>query len=286
MLFWSGNWVLGRAIRADMPPISLSFWRWVLALICLLPWAWRPVRADLPELRRHWPLLCLLGILGGACNNAMTYVALTMTTATNAVLLGSSNPIMIIALSWALFGKRMRALEWSGVAISLAGVLILVAHGELQTLLELRPNKGDIWVLVGMLTWALYTVLLNRRPVSLHPFSFMAAIGFTGLLALAPFYAWEVASGKTFEPGPHSLAAIAYAGIFAALLGFMFWNRAVAVVGGNTAGMFMNLMPAMGTLLAILFLGEQPHLFQLVGILLILGGVALTTRQQRSLQPS
>ena len=286
MLFWSGNWVLGRAIRADMPPISLSFWRWVLALVCLLPWAWRPVRADLQELRRHWRLLCVLGILGGACNNAMTYVALTMTTATNAVLLGSSNPIMIIALSWALFGKRLKALEWAGVVISLAGVLILVAHGELQTLLELRPNKGDIWVLVGMLTWALYTVLLNRRPVSLHPYSFMAAIGFTGLLALAPFYIWEIASGKTFQPGPHSLAAIAYAGIFAALLGFMFWNRAVVVVGGNTAGLFMNLMPAMGTVLAILFLGEQPHLFQLIGILLILGGVTLTTRQQRAQQPS
>lgn len=262
-----------------MPPVAFTFWRWVLALACLLPWVWRRLRTDYRELRRHWRLLFLFGILAGACNNAMNYVAMTMTTATNGVLLSSSGPIMIVGLSWAILGRRLRALEWAGVVISLAGVLTIVAHGELRTLLELRLNWGDLWVLAGMFNWALYTVLLTRRPASLHPLSFLAAVGGTGLLALTPFYAWELARGGTFQAGPAALAAIAYAAIFPSLLGFIFWNRAVAVVGGNTAGQFMNLMPAMGTLMAIFFLGEQPHLFQLIGILLILGGLTLASKQ-------
>ena len=285
VLFWSGNWVVGRGIRADVPPIALSFWRWTLALLCLLPWAWRPLLAQRRELLRHWRLLTLLGVLGGACHNAMTYFGLTMTTATNGVLLASATPIMIIALSWALFGKRLQALEWVGVLVSLAGVLVIVAHGDLASLLKLTVNKGDLWVLLAMLTWALYTVLLTRRPAGLHPYAFLAVICFTGLVALAPFYAWEVAGGALINPSQGALLAIAYAGVFPALLGFIFWNRAVAAVGSNSAGLFMNLMPAMGTLLAILFLGEQPHLFHLAGILLILGGVTLTTRQHPGLSP-
>jgi len=278
--------VVGRGIRADVPPIALSFWRWALALVCMLPWAWRSVRAQRRELLQHWRLLCVLGILGGACHNAINYVAMTMTTATNGVLLASATPIIIIALSWALFRKRLKAIEWGGVIVSLVGVLTIVVHGELQRVLDLRPNWGDLLVLAGDLSWALYTVLLMRRPAALHPFSFLAAICCAGLLALAPFYAWEIASGRTFQPSQSAVAAIAYAGIFPALLGFIFWNRAVAVVGSNTAGLFINLLPAMGTLLAIIFLGEQPRLFQLTGILLILGGVTLTTREHRGLKPS
>ncbi len=281
MLFWSGNWVVGRGIRADVPPIALSFWRWSIALLCLLPWAWRPLLAQRRDLVRHWRLLTLLGILGGACHNAMTYLGLSLTTATNGVLLASATPIMIIALSWALFGKRLRLLEWAGVAISLAGVLIIVVHGELDRLLALRLNSGDLWVLAAMLSWALYTVLLTRRPAALHPFAFLAVICATGLIALAPFYAWEIAGGQLIQPNRNAFVAIVYAGIFPALLGFIFWNRAVAEVGSNTAGLFMNLMPALGTLLAIVFLAEEPRLFHLAGIVLILGGVTLTTRQRR-----
>jgi len=171
VLFWAGNWVVGRAIRADLPPIALSFWRGAVALICVLPWAWQPLRTQRHLLRQHWRVLCLLGILGSACNTAMGYIGLSMTTATNAVLLGSTTPIMIIALSWALLGKRLQALEWLGVLISLVGVLVIVAHGDPQALLDLRLNRGDLWVLASLLSWALYTVLLIRRPASLHPFS-------------------------------------------------------------------------------------------------------------------
>ena len=280
MLFWSGNWVVGRGIRGDVPPIALSFWRWSLALLCLLPWAWRPLLAQRQDLARHWRLLAALGVAGGACHNAMTYLGLSLTTATNGVLLASATPIMIIALSWALFGKRLGLLAWSGVVLSLAGIVTIVARGDLASLLALGLNRGDVWVLAAMLSWALYTVLLTRRPAALHPYAFLAVICMTGLLGLAPFYAWEIASGQLIRPSAEAYWAILYAGIFPALLGFIFWNRAVAELGSNTACLFMNLMPAIGTLMAIAFLGEEPRLFHLIGIVLILSGVALSTQQK------
>ncbi|MEW5890781.1 MAG: DMT family transporter [Pseudomonadota bacterium] len=278
VLFWSGNWVVGRGIRADVPPIALSFWRWVIAFVCLLPVAWPHVRRQWRTLLRQWKVLAALGLFGGACHNALTYIGLTHTTATNGVLLASATPIMIIGLSWALLGKRLRRLEGIGVTVSFSGILVIVSHGEWARLLELRPNVGDLWVLAAMLFWALYTVLLAWRPPGLHPYSFLAAISLVGLAALAPFYGWEMAAGRLIVPGVHAFAAIAYAGIFPALLGFIFWNRAVAEVGGNKAGLFMHLMPAFGTLLSVIFLGERPYLFHFAGIALILAGIYLTAR--------
>jgi len=224
-----------------------------------------------------------VGLCGGACHNALTYVGLSLTTATNGALLASATPIMIIALSWALLGKRLRFGEWLGVMVSLIGILALVSHGDLSLLTELRPNAGDLWVLAAMLSWALYTVLLAWRPEELHPLAFLAAICVAGLLGLAPFYAWEIAGGQVIHPSLAAYSAMAYAGLFPALLGFIFWNKAVAEVGSNKAGLFMNLMPAFGTLLSILFLGERPGLYHLVGILLILSGVYLTTSQRQRL---
>lgn len=280
VLFWSGNWVVGRGIRADVPPIALSFWRWTIAFVCLMPLAWPHVRRQLPILVRQWKVLAVLGFFGGACHNALTYIGLNHTTATNGALLASATPIMIIGLSWGLLGKRLRTLQGIGVLISLAGVLTIISHGEMSRLLELRPNVGDLWLLAAMLFWALYTVLLAWRPPGLHPYSFLAGISLMGLLALLPFYIWEIHSGRLIVPTLAAFGAMGYAGIFPALLGFIFWNKAVAEVGGNKAGLFMHLMPAFGTILAVIFLGERPYAYHAAGIALILAGIYLTARAQ------
>lgn len=279
-LFWAGNWVVGRGIRGDVPPIALSFWRWTIAFVLLLPLAWRDVRAQREVLLSNWRILAVLGVFGGACHNALTYVGLSLTTATNGLLLASATPVMIVALSWVFLGKRLHPRETVGIAISLAGVLAIILEGDFGRLAQLRANPGDLWVLAAMLAWAIYTVLLYRRPDGLHPYAFLAAITATGLLALAPFYAWEIASGRLIVPSLPAFGAMAYAGIFPALLGFVFWNRAVAEVGANRAGLFMHLMPAFGIVLSVIFLGERPALHHGAGIALIFSGIYLTTRPQ------
>ncbi|GAB4169328.1 MAG: DMT family transporter [Rhodocyclaceae bacterium] len=277
-LFWAGNWVVGRGIRADVPPIALSFWRWAIAFVLLAPFAWPHVRAQRAALLRHWRVLAVLGVTGGACHNALTYTGLAYTSATNGVLLASATPIMIIALSRLILGRRVRPMEWVGVIVSSCGILAIVSAGDPGRLAALRANPGDLWVLVAMLSWALYTVLLFWRPAGVHPYAFLAAITFFGLLGLLPFYGWEIASGRLIVPGWAAAGAIGYAGVFPALIGFVFWNRAVAEVGANRAGVFMHLMPPFGILLSMIFLDEQPAAYHAAGIALIFGGIFLATR--------
>ena len=285
-LFWSGNWVVGRAIRGDVPPIALSFWRWVLALLLFMPLAWPHLREGWPLVKQHWKRLFMLGALGTGMYNALAYVGLTYTTATNGVLLNSFCPIIIIGLAWAFFGKRLSAVEGAGVATSLFGVMVIVMRGDASVLLHLQLNVGDLWVLASVASWAAYTCLLVGRPAGLNNWVFLVALAAIGLVLIAPVYMWELASGRAIHWAPVSFAAIAYTGVFPAFLGYIFWNRGVAEVGPNRAGLFMHLMPVFGVILSMIFLGERPAWYHLLGIGLIVGGIALTVRSRPTLQPS
>ncbi|MEC5384719.1 DMT family transporter [Uliginosibacterium sp. H3] len=279
VLFWSGNWVVGRGFRGDVPPVALAFWRWAIAFVCVLPFAW-PYRAQLkPALRDHWRILGVLGLLGITGYNTLAYVGLQTTTATNGVLLNSFIPIVIIALSWAFFAQRLVWREGLGIAVSLVGVSVIVAHGELARLAALSFNPGDLWIMASVLVWAAYTVLLRFRPPELHAMALLCLLTGIGLLGLAPFYAWELAQGRLIHATPAALAGMAYTGIFPAFLGYVFWNRAVAQVGGALAGLFIHIMPVATPLLAAIFLGEAPHLYHFVGMALILGGIVVASRR-------
>lgn len=276
-LFWSGNMVVGRAIRGEVPPFALAFWRWVLALLLTLPLA-------LPHLRRQWPLLrdswrsvVVLGLLGVGSYNTLAYIALQYTDATNASLLNSFIPVATIALSWAFLDKPLRPIEWLGVAISLAGVLTIVSRGTLATLLALTPNVGDLWMILAVFAWAFYTIGLQWRPAGVHPMLLLAAFTCVGLLALAPAYLWEMAQGRHIVPTPGAITSIVYIGTLPSFVGYIFYNRAVGEVGASKASLFIHLMPVFGTLLATLFLGEVPRVFHFVGISLIFLGIYLTT---------
>ncbi|MDB5801687.1 MAG: EamA/RhaT family transporter [Rhodocyclales bacterium] len=279
VLFWSGNWVVGRGFRGDVPPVALSFWRWVIAFVCVCPFAW-PYRSQLlPALRGHWRILVVLGLFGIAGYNTLAYVGLQTTTATNGVLLNSFIPLVIIGLSWAIFGQRLVWREGLGIAVSLAGVTVIVAHGEFARLATLSFNHGDLWIMASVLVWAAYTVLLRFRPQALHPMALLCLLTAIGILGLAPLYAWELAQGRLIHATPQAMAGMAYTGIFPAFLGYVFWNRAVAQVGGAVAGLFIHIMPVATPLLAALFLHETPSLYHLAGMALIFGGILIATRR-------
>jgi drug/metabolite transporter (DMT)-like permease len=276
-LFWSGNMVIGRAIRDQVPPLSLAFWRWAIALALVLPLALPHLREQWPRLRQSWPAVCMLGLLGVGGYNTLAYIGLQYTPATNAVLLNSFIPIATITLSWIFLGKHLHGVEWLGVLLSFIGVATIVARGDFDSLAQLTLNIGDLWMLTAVFTWALYTIGLQWRPAGVNPMLLLAALTLVGLLALAPGYAWEIAQGRTIQVSPGSLAAIAYTGIFPGFLGYVFYNRAVAEVGASKASLFIHLMPVFGTLLSAIFLDEIPQRYHYLGIGLIFTGIYLTT---------
>lgn len=278
-LFWSGNMVVGRGVTDQVPPIALAFWRWVISLLCVLPFAWPHWRSQWPLLRTHWKPVVLLGILSVAGYNTFAYIALQYTTATNAAMLNSFIPIATIAVAFAWLGKRITVLEGLGVLVSLTGVLLIVAKGSLATLQTLQFNAGDLWMLVAVITWGLYTAGLQRRPPGVHPMLLLAAFIVVGLVVLAPFYIWEILAGRHITVSAGSISALLYIGIVPSFIGYVFYNAGVAAVGPNRAALFIHLMPVFGTLLAVMFLGERPHLYHFIGVGLIFGGIFLTMRR-------
>ena len=279
VLFWSGNMVIGRGIRADIPPLALAFWRWAIAFIFVLPLALPHLKQQGPLLLKGWKTVAFLGVLGVGGYNTFAYIALQHTGATNAVLLNSFIPIATIAISWAFFGKHLSGKEGSGVLISLCGAITIIAQGDLSILLHLNLNIGDVWMLGAVLIWAIYTVGLAWRPAGVHPMLMLAAMTLVGLIALTPAYLWEIAQGKQINLHAGSLASLAYVGIFPSFLGYIFYNRGVAEVGPNQASLFIHLMPVFGTLLSAMFLAEIPQWYHYAGISLIFTGIWLTMKK-------
>jgi drug/metabolite transporter (DMT)-like permease len=274
-LFWSGNFVVGRAMHGRIPPLGLAFWRWTVALAILLAVARRPLRAQWRILARAWKVVVPLGILGVGNFNMLVYVGLQDTSATNALLLQSACPAFIVAISFALGLGRPSARQLAGIAASLGGVVVILARGAPAALSTLAFSAGDLWVLAAVLSWAIYTLLLARRPQAVDPLALLAALVLVGVLWISPFYALEIARGRRVEVNAVTVASVSYVALFASVAAYALWNAGVARVGASRAGVFLHLMPAFGSVLAIAFLGERPRAFHLVGIALILGGVYL-----------
>jgi drug/metabolite transporter (DMT)-like permease len=280
--FWSLNWVIGRAIVGHVTPLTLTFIRWTVAIAVMMPFALPEIRAHWPAIRRHWKTLVWLGFWGTGLHNLFAYVGLQYTTATNGVILNSSIPVMIIVLGWLVYRDTITRVQAFGVAVSLIGIAVIIGRGDPRTLLSLSFNKGDLIILFGMVFWAAYTVFLRMKPAEIPGLAMLACCGTVGVILLAPLAAAEIAFfGGHAEFTPATLAAMLYVGIFPSFVGYVFWNRGVAEVGPQVAGIFVHLMPAFGALLAWLFLGERIYQFHIVGIALILAGIALTTRGRR-----
>lgn len=279
VLSWSGNMVVGRGIRGDIPPLTLAFWRWLIAFLLVLPLAWPHLRSQWPLLRQGWKPVAFLGLLGVGGYNTFAYLALQDTTATNAALLNSFIPIATIGISWAFLGKHLRRIESLGVVVSLCGALTIVSRGDPAVLAHLNLNVGDVWMLVAVLDWAIYTVALAWRPAGVHPMLMLGAMTAVGLAALTPACLWEIAQGRQMTVHLGSLAALAYVGIFPSFIGYIFYNKGVAEVGANKASLFIHLMPVFGTLLSFVFLGEIPFWYHYLGIALIFTGIWLTMKK-------
>ncbi len=280
VLAWAGNWVIGRGMRHEIGPVAMGFWRWCLALVLILPLCWDELRTKWDVVRRNWWRLTLLGMLGAVAFNTMVYVGLQYSRSTDSTLFNSIVPIYIVVISWLVFGERISLRQGIGIALSAFGVLTIVSRGDLSSLPGMSFNIGEIWILVAMLLWAIYTVLLRWRPHQLSAIAFLGAMLMLSLPVLLPFYGWELYQRGSFEVSLSTVAALAYYATVPSVLAYLLWNRGVAQVGPHRAGMMAHLLPIFTVVLSVVFLDEQVFAFHYLGALCVFGGIALTTSRQ------
>ncbi|MCW5700118.1 MAG: DMT family transporter [Rhodospirillales bacterium] len=277
VLCWAGNFVLGRAIHADIPPIGLTFWRWFVAGLVLLPLAGVDLWRHRAAFVRSWRLVLVLAASGICLFHICVYTALRTTTATNAALLVATTPVVIPVMSYLIYRTVVSARQAMGIALSLVGVTAIIIKGDLATISALRLVEGDLWMLLAVPTWALYSVLLRHVPDDWPRLAMILAITACGLVLLTPLYVWELAAVGAMALSVDNALAVAYVALFASVIAYIGWNRGVALIGANKAGLFMHLMPVFATALAVLLLGENLHFYHGVGVSLIVLGIVLTT---------
>jgi drug/metabolite transporter (DMT)-like permease len=277
--FWSTNMVVGRAARDLIPPIAFNFWRWALAFLLLLPFTWRGLVRERALILREWRILGALALTGIAVFHSFIYLGLSLSPAINGLLLFATSPLFFVLLAWLMTGERIALRQALGILASIAGATLVIARGDLEVLLGLHVAPGDLWLLAGVILWALYSVLLRRRPAGLPPLVLLSATIALALLLLLPVYALELWSGARLRLSTESLASLAYVALFPSVLAYIFWNRGVREVGANAAGVTLQLMPVFGALLAVAFLGERLAGHHWLGGALVLSGILLAWRR-------
>jgi drug/metabolite transporter (DMT)-like permease len=246
----------------------------------LLPFAWPHLRRDFATLKTHWRWLLLLGALGIGTFNTLLYTGLQTTTAVNGLLLQSMQPALILMLGALVFGEYVRLPQVIGICLSITGALMIILGGDLSSLLELEFNSGDLVICVAVVVCSFYSVLLRKRP-AVHPLSFLAATFVIGIVVIAPFYLAEIIDGRLIESSSESWMAIGYVCLFPSLIAYLFFNRGVELLGSAATGLYLNIMPVIGAMLAVFILSEPFRWFHLVGMSLIGAGIFSASRIAR-----
>lgn len=280
VLFWAGNSIAGRALAGVVPPVALSFWRWALALALVTPLAWPHLKRDGPALLARWRLVVALSLMGVASFGVLLYFGLQTTTALNSVVVQAGIPPLVMLFGWLGLGDRVNRWQVAGMALSLTGVLAVVTHGRPWDLLHLGLNPGDGLILIGVVLYAVYSLILRRRP-DVHPLSLLWATFAVSVAALAPLYAVEAALGARIVLSAKALLGVAYIAALPSFAAYLFFNRGVELVGSARASQYLHLQPIFGAVLAVLLLGEafRPH--HAAGMALILAGIVLSGRKPR-----
>lgn len=283
-LLWAGNTIVGKVINADIPPMTLNLLRWSVAFVLMLPLGWRALRRDSPMWPR-WRYYALLGLLGVGTYNSLQYLALHTSQPLNVTLVGSGVPVWMLLVGRLFYGEPVRRNQLIGALLSMSGVLTVLCRGDLHSLLAFRLVPGDAFVVLATIAWAFYSWMLARPKgggdalaKSWAPF-LLAQVLF-GSLWSAGFSAAEWTLG---DPVIHwswrLVAAIGFIGLFPAVIAYRTFGAAVARAGASVAVFSINLTPVFTALLAVLFLGETPHLYHALAFLMIVAGIAISARR-------
>lgn len=279
-LFWGGNAVASRLAVGHVSPMLLTTLRWVIGASLLFVFARKHLKRDWPAMRRQLPLLIALGALGFTGFNAVFYSSAQYTSAINLAIEQGAIPMVIFLANFILFRMRVTLLQMVGFLLSLVGVALVASHGDFSRLLELDVNFGDALMLVAVVLYAGYSVGLKVKP-DVHWLSLMFILSLFALVASLPLLAWEVASDRMIAPDLQGAMVLIYAALFPSILAQTLFIRGNELIGGNRAGLFINLVPIFGTLLSIVILGEDFFLYHALALMLVLGGIWLAEQSGR-----
>ena len=278
-LFWSGNFIVGKAASLfEIPPFTLNFYRWLFAWLILAPFTLKEIFKKKNYILRNINLILILGITSITVFNSIVYYSLNFTQVISGVLMISTIPVMIIFFCWILKIERTNFYQILGVIFSLLGVIVIVTKADLSKLLNLNFNKGDLWMVVAMFSWAMYSALLRKKKFELSQISFLQTIISAGLILLLPAYLIEMALGYRLNIHLPFILTLSYVVLFPGLASFFFWIKGISIIGSNRAGIFLHLMPIFSTVMAILIFKEKFMTFHLIGALLIVTGIILSSK--------
>ncbi|VFQ47196.1 eama domain [Desulfoluna butyratoxydans] len=275
---WAGNFIVARGFHHSLPPVTLAFWRWVIAVAVLLPFALPHLVRERARIKAHAGYLFLTAFSGVTLFNTLVYVAGLATTALNLSLIAMVSPLFIVILAWLFQGETMHGAKVAGTLMAFFGVLLLLTGGSPGVLLELRFNIGDLLMVVAALIFAFYSLLVKQKPPGLSMMTFLGATFCLGLIMLVPAYLWE----RGFSLAPlmplTSMGVLLYLGVCAAVAAFALWNRAIMLIGPGRTAVCYYLLPLFSGVEAMIFLGEPIGWIHLASAGLILSGVALSSR--------
>lgn len=280
--FWSTNIVLGRFVVGTIPPILLAQVRWGAAALILLPFVYHHLRRDWHAIRERFAIMIVLTLTGVTLFNALAYYALNYTEAISGLLVQSAAPLMIGLFSFIFFRDSLTTGQLAGIGLSLLGVTVIVSRGNLTDLFQLQFNQGDLWYLLAVVSYSIYAALLRLRP-QVHMLSFLGFTIIAGAILQLPSTIVEWNLGFRLEPTATAFVVMAYIVVVPSILGYLFFNRGVDLIGANRAGPFFHLIPVFGSALAIAFLGERPAVYHGVGYALIICGIVIAQKWARPL---
>ena len=282
-LFWSGNFIVGKVASIyEIPPFTLNFYRWTFAWLILAPFTLKEIIQKKNHILENIKLILVLGITSITIFNSIVYYSLNFTQVISGVLMISTIPVMIIFFSWIFKIEKTNIYQILGVIFSLLGVAIIVAQADLDILINLNFNKGDLWMVVAMFSWAIYSALLRKKKFDLSQASLLEVIISAGLILLLPAYLIEKALGFELNVNLPFILTLSYVVLFPGLASFICWIKGISIIGPNRAGIFLHLMPIFSTVLAMLIFKEQFMNYHLFGAIFIIGGIFLSSKKLKN----
>ena len=281
-LFWAGNFIVGeQASRFDIPPFTLNFYRWIFAWLILAPFTLREIIVKKNYIIENIKLILILGITSITVFNSIVYYSLNFTQVISGVLMISTIPVMIIVFCWLLKIEKTNIYQILGVIFSLLGVVFIITKANLSILLNLNFNKGDLWMVVAMFSWALYSALLRKKKFEISQLSLLQTIISAGLVFLLPAYLIELSLGYKANVDLPFILTLSYVVLFPGLASFILWIKGISIIGSNRSGIFLHLIPIFSTIMAIIILKEKFMFYHLIGALLIVTGIILSSKGRK-----